>query len=267
MIFKSNFHTHTCYCDGKNTVDEMAQAAVELGFTSLGFSGHAYTDFDLSYCMKAKETADYITDVEAAKKKYAGTLNIYCGTELDYYSPLTDYKYDFTIGSVHYLKFGDEYPTVDSSAQCQLDAAKKYLGGDYMSYAEKYFETVADVADHLHPSFIGHFDLVSKFNENDCMFDSHNPRYVNAWKTAAERLCAHSIPFEINTGAIARGKRLTPYPSLEMAEFISEHGGFFIVTSDCHNKDFLTCAFDDVAKNYSRFEIIDFEDLLRNKKR
>ena len=46
MIPKANYHTHTKYCDGKNTVAEMTKAAFDKGFTHLGFSGHGYTDFD-----------------------------------------------------------------------------------------------------------------------------------------------------------------------------------------------------------------------------
>ena len=35
-----NLHTHTSFCDGANTPEEMVQAAIALGMDSLGFSGH-----------------------------------------------------------------------------------------------------------------------------------------------------------------------------------------------------------------------------------
>ena len=35
-----NLHTHTTFCDGKNTPEEMVRAALSLGMDSLGFSGH-----------------------------------------------------------------------------------------------------------------------------------------------------------------------------------------------------------------------------------
>ena len=34
-----NFHTHTTYCDGKETAEQMVQAAIAKGFTRLGFRG------------------------------------------------------------------------------------------------------------------------------------------------------------------------------------------------------------------------------------
>ena len=45
-----NYHTHTNYCDGKNTAEEIVKKAIELGLSELGFSGHSYTDFDLDFC-------------------------------------------------------------------------------------------------------------------------------------------------------------------------------------------------------------------------
>ena len=38
----SNFHTHTCLCDGKDRPEDLVQEALRLGCPALGFSGHAY---------------------------------------------------------------------------------------------------------------------------------------------------------------------------------------------------------------------------------
>ena len=39
MSTKANFHTHSKFCDGKNTAEEMVLAAIDKGFTVLGFYG------------------------------------------------------------------------------------------------------------------------------------------------------------------------------------------------------------------------------------
>ena len=39
MDWKRNYHTHTDFCDGQNTPEEMAEAAAKKGFIALGFSG------------------------------------------------------------------------------------------------------------------------------------------------------------------------------------------------------------------------------------
>ncbi|MDP4119064.1 MAG: PHP domain-containing protein, partial [Bacillota bacterium] len=43
---KTNFHTHTVFCDGNDTVEELVRAAEEKGFDALGFSGHSYLLLD-----------------------------------------------------------------------------------------------------------------------------------------------------------------------------------------------------------------------------
>ena len=44
----ANYHTHTTFCDGQNTAEEVVLSAIDKGFSSIGFSGHGTTPFDLS---------------------------------------------------------------------------------------------------------------------------------------------------------------------------------------------------------------------------
>ena len=39
-MLRANFHTHTTFCDGTSTAEEMVAQALDLGFFALGFSGH-----------------------------------------------------------------------------------------------------------------------------------------------------------------------------------------------------------------------------------
>ena len=227
-----NFHTHTTYCDGKNTAEEMILAAVNQGFTALGFSGHSHTSIDPSYCMTTADTRRYIDEIKALRKKYADKIRIYIGLEADLYTDETDLsEFDYTIGTVHYVEVGGVYIPVDESpAQHQTDYVNKYFGGSFISFSQAYYENVAKLGEKINPSFVGHFDLVTKFNENDCLFSTKDPRYIEAWQATADELLKLNVPFEINTGAIARECRVTPYPALEIAEYITERGGEFILS-------------------------------------
>ena len=63
-------------CDGRNTLQEMASAACAQGLTTLGFSGHSYTQRDREYCMSPSRTAQYkatIAKLEAEELK--GTMH------------------------------------------------------------------------------------------------------------------------------------------------------------------------------------------------
>ena len=104
-----NLHTHTYYCDGKDSPEALVQRAIALGFRALGFSGHEYSSFDTDFCMSPTDTEKYRGEVLALKEKYKGQVDIYMGIERDYFGDGDDYPYDYVIGSLHYVKAGDRY--------------------------------------------------------------------------------------------------------------------------------------------------------------
>ncbi|MCR5151125.1 MAG: histidinol-phosphatase HisJ family protein, partial [Clostridiales bacterium] len=254
MILR-DYHTHTNFCDGKNTPEEMVEAAVEKGLDTIGFSGHGYTRIDGSYCMSEEETREYIKEINRLKEKYRGKINIRLGIERDYFSEEPARGYDYIIGSVHYVRFGDEYVPVDSSADIIRCAADRYCGGDIMVFCEKYYENVSHLCDDVVPDIIGHFDLVMKFNEKGELFDKNDPRYVAAWKKAADVLLKYDIPFEINTGAISRGYRTEPYPDKDIYEYLKDRGAKLILTGDTHKKENLCFEFEKFAHLANTFDI------------
>ena len=48
-FIKSNVHTHTTFCDGQDSMEDMVKAVVILSCDMIGFSFHSYTTFDPSY--------------------------------------------------------------------------------------------------------------------------------------------------------------------------------------------------------------------------
>ncbi len=240
-----DLHCHTNYCDGANTPREMAEAALKLGLDTLGFSGHSYTEFDTSWCMSIEGTQAYKKEIRSLADEYRGRLEILCGVEQDFYASFPPDGYDYVIGSVHYLRFGEDYVPVDENPAILAAAADRYCGGDIYALTEKYFETVSDVVGKTHADIIGHFDLICKFNEQHPLFDERHPRYVSAWKKAADELLLTGKPFEINTGAISRGYKTVPYPSPGIMEYLKTNGARFILTSDSHRTDTLCFGFSE----------------------
>lgn len=112
-MIREDFHVHTTFCDGEDRAETVVQAAVAMGMTRLGFSGHAHTPCDESYCMSAAGTAAYRSEIAALREKYRQRLAICCGIEQDYFADLPAGDYDYVIGSVHYLKIGGDYVPVD----------------------------------------------------------------------------------------------------------------------------------------------------------
>ena len=237
-----DLHVHTTFSDGKNTPEEMVQAAIAGGMTTLGFSDHAYTFFDTSYCISKEKLPAYRAEISALKKKYAGQIEILLGIEQDLYSGEPTDGYDYVIGSVHYIRCGESFIPVDATPEALTDAVRRYFGGDIYALAEAYYEAVACLAE-LRPDIIGHFDLISKFNEGGRLFDESHPRYTAAWQQAAERLLQAGIPFEINTGAMSRGYRTAPYPAAPIRAWLADRGARFLWSSDSHRAETLCFGF------------------------
>ncbi len=243
-MIKWDYHIHSHYCDGKNSPLEMIESAINMGLTAIGFSGHSYTDFDGSFCMSLENSELYYEEITALKKQHKDKIKILCGVEQDYFGgkPITDF--DYVIGSVHYVKKDGIYFDVDRSRDYLEKVVNEYFDGDIFSFCEGYFDLVSKVVEATSADIIGHFDLVSKFNEGDCIFDSNHPRYVDAWQKAVDRLLPYGKPFEINTGAISRGYRNTPYPSKDMITYIANKGGKFVLNSDSHSADNICFEFE-----------------------
>lgn len=261
----TDLHTHTNYCDGAASPEEMAAAALEKGLSCLGFSGHSHTRFDESYCMSPEGTEAYRRRIEDLKKEYAGKMRILCGVEQDFWSEASTLGYDFVIGSVHYLRLGDEYRPVDESPEISGETVARYFGGDWYAMAEAYFDTVSRVVEKTGCDIIGHFDLVSKFNEKHPAFDEGHPRYTAAWQKALDALLPAGRPFEINTGAVSRGWRNQAYPRREMIGYILDRGGRLILSSDSHRPDTLCYGFAACEKAYPILQWEQYEALCGRK--
>lgn len=248
MEWKRNFHTHTCYCDGKNTPDEMVEEAVKKQFSAIGFSGHAYTSFDTSYCMDDEAFGKYLEDLTRLQEEYRGRIQILKGLEYDYYAEQSCDELDYIIGSVHYVEVNGTYYPVDEGPECteRIIAA---CNGDPMEYAELYFNTVADVVRKTDCDVIGHFDLIKKFNRNGVtLVDEHHPRYVAAWKKAVAQLIPYGKPFEINTTPISWREDGAMYPSLEILKEIHRLGGKITISSDAHDRKYLDRGFAEAVQ-------------------
>ena len=240
-----DFHTHSTFCDGKNTLEEMALSAIDKGFSSLGFSGHSFTSFDLDYCIKDENA--YIKECRRLQKKYEDKIEILCGIERDFYADNQYPDLDYIIGSVHYVKAGEEYIAVDLF-DGQLEAVNRHFGGDYLKFAESYFENVSKLPQVHKTDIIGHFDLIKIFNADGKLFDENCERYKKAAIKAVDELIKYDVLFEINTGAIFRGRRQEPYPSEFILEYIASKGGKVILNGDSHEINALGYRFKESAE-------------------
>lgn len=246
MKNKQNLHIHTTYSDGKNSAEELVIEAIKRGFDSIGFSEHSYMAFsDYPYQMKPEETADYINEISELKLKYKDKIDIFCGLEFEYYSASYDCKFDYMIGSVHYLDFDGRILGFDRGLKETLEYVNTNFDGDGMSFARKYFETVALLPDKAHFDILGHFDIHTKNNEMGKFIDTNSKEYIDLGLQAIHTLQGKIPLFEVNTGAISRGYRTSPYPQMEFLKEFYRCGFGVVITSDCHDKNYIDHYFEE----------------------
>lgn len=246
-MLKADFHTHTTYCDGRSTPEEMAEAAFRMGLTDFGISGHA----DFSFCtenfgMSDKAFASYREELYELRRKYAGKMNIYIGIELDCLGPVQ--KAEYAIGSTHCVLKNGEYVEVDNSREILAEAVRHLWNGDWYAFARDYFELEATVYEKTHCDWVGHFDLLTKFNEGGRDFDETRDDYLEPALAAMKKLNNEGLPFEINTGAMSRGYRTQPYPNKILLRELKSMGGRIMINSDSHYAGNIAYCFKQAAK-------------------
>lgn len=242
----SNAHTHTQFCDGKSTAEEMVQSALRLGFTSLGFSGHSYYKDATDYSMTPESTQQYIREIHRLQSCYQGQITLHLGLELDYYSQVDLSPYAYVIGSVHhYLDpvTGIFYP-YDGRTDEFRELYQQAFHSDFLALSRAYYTQVAELITQQRPAIIGHFNLITKHNSEHHLIDEDDPAY-RSLALEALRACAETGAItEVNTGAIARGYALEPYPNRCMLQYLKEHHYPVMINSDCHDATKLNFGFD-----------------------
>ena len=246
MKNKQNLHIHTTYADGKDKPEEIVLEAIYRGFDSIGFSEHSYMSFSsYPYQMTLNEMDNYKGEIRQIKSKYKELIDIFCGMEFEMYSDVPTDGFDYLIGSVHYLDFGGNVLGFDRGLGETLDYVNANFGGDGLKFAEKYFETVASLPEKGKFDIIGHFDLITKNNEKGNFIDISSKKYLHSGFEAIHALKLKIPFFEVNTGAISRGYRTSPYPQMEFLKEFHRLGFGVVITSDCHDKNFIDCFYDE----------------------
>ena len=248
--FACSVHTHSKFCDGGNSMAEMAAAAYAAGVRHYGFSGHGHTPCpaDIGICMEA-DPAEYRAEAERLRAEYEGRMEILLGIEQDLCAdvPVPEWV-DYWLGAVHDLqdpKTG-KYYSVDWKLE-ELEACRDEMcGGDGLALAEAYYEAVKRMAAKK-PPILAHIDLITKLNSDSCLFDEESPRYKAAALAALHAVDPQATVLEINTGAIARGYRTVPYPAPFLLKEWCAMGGRVVVTADAHHVSGIQFAYADAA--------------------
>ena len=244
-MIKQDLHTHSDYDDGHGTLPEVVEAAAQKGLVSIGLSGHTPMPFENDWTMTDEGYENYLREVPALIEKMRGRIEVLMGIEYDALCSIDYSLFDYVIGSAHYVVKDGVPLSIDETLAISEQAVAAF--GDADALAEAYFETVGSFADNEAIDIVGHFDLITKFNEQKPLFDTASPRYRAAARRAMEKLVAAGKIFEINAGAMTRGYRTEPYPSVELLCRLREMGGKITLSSDAHTPESVYGGFEKMA--------------------
>jgi histidinol-phosphatase (PHP family) len=150
------------------------------------------------------------------------------------------------IGSVHYIRDENSgvYYSVDNTPQMLRECIDNMFGGDAMEMVRRYYDLVVKNVKTFQPDIVGHFDLVTKFNENGEFFDEESDEYKAIATHALEQCADNGCVFEVNTGAMSRNWRSRPYPQPFLLRHMCSMGVPVMLSADSHSASTLTYAFD-----------------------
>jgi histidinol-phosphatase (PHP family) len=276
---KINLHTHSTFCDGRFPAEEMVLAAIEKGFTILGFSGHSIhplnPDFyapEKSWHILPENLTAYVHEILRLKEKYEPQIKILLGFEADFLEDNTASKKignavpdkaafakfspDYLIGSVHFVTNQKGFYTVDFDPENVQKGLLELYGDkngkvDYKAAVCEYYEAERKMLERGNFEILGHADLIKKTNPVLHFFDDNESWYKEQLKLTAKAAAKAGVIAEINTGAIARSILKDPYPSQQFLEYFKDEGVPVCISSDAHFTDKIDCAWE-LAAEYAK---------------
>jgi len=224
MLYKTDYHIHTTFSDGRSAPEEYLAAAASAGISELGFSEHlSLFRENQEWVMNPGNVPVYV-DYIANLKKNSDHVIVRTGMEVDYFpgkeneieSFLSGYDLDYRIGSVHYM--GEK--TVDLGPEF-------YEGKNIDTLFESYFELVMRAARSGLFDIIGHCDLIRIYGYRP----SSDPEPL--YRKLAKAMKQGDVAFELNTNG--RNRPMADfYPDRRFLKIFREENVPVCVNSDAH---------------------------------
>ncbi|MBR3423410.1 MAG: histidinol-phosphatase [Clostridia bacterium] len=223
-LITANYHTHSKYCrHASGETEDYANAAVEAGLSTLGFSDHTPYPFPDGYYsgfrMFPGEMKDYISDVLRCREKFADKLEIKLGYEVEYYprhfgaliKTLAASECDNLILGQHFTK--NEYDGEYSGDR-----------SDDVLKLKTYVDQVSEALETGLFSCLCHPELIH-FTGPDEIYEEQMTRLVEA-------AIKTDTPLEINLRGL---KFRAQYPDERFMDIAAPLGAEFIIGVDAHD--------------------------------
>ncbi len=224
MVYKTDYHIHTRYSDGRSSPEEYIFSAIDAGLSEIGFSDHLNLFKEAEdWIMNPANVPLYISHIEQLRTE-TNDIKIKTGLEVDFFEGreseirefLAQLPLDFIIGSVHYQ--GDK--TVDLGPEF-------YEGKNIDILYETYFDTVVAAVSSGMFDIIGHCDLIRIYGYRPSTDLEH------CYRKLAKEMHKQDVVFEVNTNG--RNRPIADfYPDRRYLHVFREEKVPVCVNSDAH---------------------------------
>lgn len=253
-MFKTNYHSHSEFCDGSGKLEDYVKSAINKGFDVFGFSGHAPLPFENDWTISKNNLLSYLEETKRLRTVYKDDIDLITGLEVDYIEnimePSDNYyqelELDFIIGSVHLLKdiTTGKYLGIDYKKNEIEQLINKTFDGDATLLVKEYYSKIRNMSEHRGVDIIGHFDVIKKTNINSIYFNETEDWYKKEIDITLECIADNKQIIEINTGNILNDpSRIYPAPwILKKAMYYDIP---IILNSDAHRSDRIDNYFEE----------------------
>jgi histidinol-phosphatase (PHP family) len=253
---KFNFHTHTTFCDGKYSVDQMCEAAIKKNMQILGFSSHAPVPFKNNWSMAFSDIHDYIGQLKSAQERFGSMIQIFKGLEADFIPertiPFADwYKLlglDYIIGGIHFVaKEGiDRLWNIDSGEEQYAEGIKEIFGGDAKAAVSAYFSQIRTMVEQEKPDIVAHMDKVVMYNRGR-FFDPTEQWYLDEVEKTLDVIERTGTIVEINTRGLYKKRHDDFFPSKAIIRQCITKGIPLTISADAHDTEEVDQLFSEAS--------------------
>lgn len=237
-----DYHMHSYLCrHGQGEIAQYVEAALSKGLREIGFAEHIpIPDLDDPTGRMIIEDWDtYVHDVQAAQKNYP-EITIRFGIEADYLPGhmdfierfLSDYLFDYVIGSVHFVGDWD-------FSNPALAARLEKIGINELY--RRYYDLIGRAASSGLYDIIGHLDLPKKIGVAPTI-DTFP--YEESALLAIQK---NDLALDINTSGLRKGAGDT-YPGTALIKRAFEKNIAVCLGSDAHEPDEVAADFEKTVE-------------------
>lgn len=261
---KSNYHTHTSYCDGKEPMPHFVERALQLHFKHLGFSSHAPINKENSFSIKEEKINDYIREISALQMKNP-QIQLFKGLECDFIPHFTKpfshfietYHLDYLIGGVHLVQtpVHEQLWFIDGSKQQTYDEGLKvYFQNNIQKAVTAFWEQTFEMIETQPFDIIAHMDKIKMHNQGRFFSEQEN-WYVDLIQKAIGLIYDKNIIVEINSRGLYKKRCKDFYPSDLILCLIQKKGIPMVISSDAHKPDELDLYYTEAIEKLKHFGI------------